>query len=185
MNKRYETGNEFTVEGISWDDPRIKHFLEIPAEELRHSFHATIQLISGSDELEIENIKLWRRFNLTDEDFNRLRSLGLKGKLRVTGCGSCGSSPSKARCLIVAQHQIKEDVDLPQPNDCEIIYYQVGDEWKKFPAEAPVLRKRFRLSIDSENNRLRRRIWVQWREVEAALLIGSARSNNSFNRSAS
>jgi hypothetical protein len=54
----------------------------------------------------------------------------------------------------VAQHQIKEAGDLPQPDGCEVIYYQVGDEWRKFPVEAPVLKKRFRLSIDRANENL-------------------------------
>jgi hypothetical protein len=39
-------------------------------------------------------------------------------------------------------------VDLPQSDQCEIIYYQVGDEWRKFPPAAPTLKKRIRLSID-------------------------------------
>jgi hypothetical protein len=56
MNEHSETGNEFTVEEIQWDDPRLKQFLEVPAVELQPSFHVTIQLISGSDELEIEDI---------------------------------------------------------------------------------------------------------------------------------
>jgi hypothetical protein len=160
MNKHSETGNEFTVEEIQWDDLRLKQFLEVPAEEKQPSFHTTMQLISGSDELEIEDANLWHRFYLTDEDFNRLKSLDLRGKLRVTGCGASGQAPFKARGLIVAQRQIKEAVDLPQPNDCEVIYYQVGDEWWKFPSDASVLRKRFRLTIDSENEHLTN-IWAE------------------------
>jgi hypothetical protein len=151
MSKRSDTGTRFTIEKLRWDDPRLKQFREIPAEELQPSFHATIQLISGSDELEIEDLNLWHQFQLTDEDFDRLQSLGLKGKLRVTGRGTSGYPPFKARSLIVAERQIKEAVDLPQPNGCAVAYYQVGDEWRKFPAEAPVLKRRFRLSIDSEN----------------------------------
>jgi hypothetical protein len=160
MNKHSETGNEFTVEEFQWDDPRLKQILEVPVEEQQPSFHATIQLISGSDELEIEDVNLWHRFYLTDKDFHRLKSLGLRGKLRVTGCGASGHAPFKARGLIVAQRQIKESVDLPQPNDCEVIYYQNGDEWRKFPSDAPVLKKRFRLSIDSENEYLTN-IWAE------------------------
>ena len=160
MVKHSDTEDTFSVEELQWDDPRLKQFLEVPAGELQPSYHATIQLASGSDELEIEDVSLWRQFQLTDEDFNRLQSLGLKGKLRVTGYEASGHAPFKTRSLIVAQRQIKEAVDLPQPDGCEVIYYQAGDEWQKFPAEAPVLKKRFRLTIDSENEHLTN-IWAE------------------------
>jgi hypothetical protein len=60
----------------------------------------------------------------------------------------------------VAQQQIKEPVDLPQPNNCQMIYYQIGDEWRRFPEEAPVLKKRFRLRVDPTNQALFH-IWVE------------------------
>ena len=144
----------FSIEEMRAGDPRLRQFLEIPEEAHQSSFHATIQILPGPDGLEIENVTLWNQFHLRDEDFNRLQSLGLKGKLRVTGWGTSGYAPYKARTLIVARHQIREAVDLPQPNGCEVIYYQVGDEWRRFPAEAPVLKKRFRLSIDRANAQL-------------------------------
>jgi hypothetical protein len=145
--------SEFTIEVMRKDDPRLREF-EIPEEENQSSFHAPIQLLPGSDELEIEDVSLWYQCHLTDEDFNRLRAIGLKGKLRAVGWGTLGYAPYKARTLIVLQHQIKESVDLPQPDECDVIYYQVGDEWRKFPVEAPVLKKRFRLSIDRANENL-------------------------------
>ncbi len=78
----------------------------------------------------------------------------------VTGRGTSGHAPYRARTLIVARHQLKEAVDLPQPDNCEVIYYQVGDEWRRFPAAVPVLRKRFRLSIDRANAQLTN-IWAE------------------------
>ena len=160
MGNHSDMGATFTFEELQKDDPRLKQLLEIPEEEKQPSFHATIQLLPGADELEIENSYFWDRCNLTDEDFNHLRALGLKGRLRVTGCGSSGHAPFKARALIVARHQIKEAVDLPQPNNCEVIYTQVGDDWQKIPADAPVLKKRFRLSIDPMNKNLTN-IWAE------------------------
>ena len=154
------TTNSFTIEEMDAHDPRLRQLREIPEEAKQSSFHANIQLLPGPDKLEIENVTLWNQFHLTDEDFSRLQSLGLKGKLRATGWGTSGYAPYKARALIVARHQIREAVDLPQPNGCEVIYYQVGDEWRRFPAEAPVLKKRFRLSIDRENAQLTN-IWVE------------------------
>ena len=145
--------DHFTIETTrkDQDDPRLREFLAIPEKEKQSSFSVCIQLIFGSDELEIEDVSLWNHLQLTDEDFNRLRAIGLKGKLRVIGGGTLGYAPYKARTLIVAHHQIKEAVDLAQPDGCDVIYYQLGDEWRKFPAEAPVLKKRFRLSIDPAN----------------------------------
>ncbi len=160
MSDDADLGCSFTIEEIHRDDPRLRQLLEIPEEEKQSSFHATIQLLHGSDELEIEDIRLWNQFQLTCDDFNHLRSLGLKGKLRVTGWGTLGHPPYRSRTLIVAQHQIREAVDLPQPDDCEMIYYQVGDEWRRFPAEVPVLKKRFRLSIDQANGNLTN-IWAE------------------------
>ena len=151
----------FTIEEIGKDDPRLKQLREIREEEQQAGFHAMIKLIPGTGELKIENVDIWNQFHLTEEDFNRLKSLGLKGSLRVTGWGALGYAPYKARTLIVARHQIKEAVDLPQPDDCEIIYYQMeDDEWRKFPPEAPVWKKRFRLSIDRANKNLTN-MWVE------------------------
>jgi hypothetical protein len=148
----------FTIEVFEKDDPRLKEFLEIEEEENQPSSLAIIQLIPGSDELEIEDAGLWFQSHLTADDFNHLQSLRLRGKLRAIGWGALGDAPYRARTLIVAQHQIKEAVDLPQPDECEVIYYQVGDEWRKFPADAPNLKKRFRLSIDPANKNLTK-IW--------------------------
>jgi hypothetical protein len=58
------------------------------------------------------------------------------------------------------QHQIKEAVDLAQPDGCDVIYYQVGDEWRRFPAEVTVLKKRIRLSLDPANENLTN-IWIE------------------------
>ena len=149
----------FTIEEFRKGDPRLREF-EIPEEGQRSSFSAFIRLVSGSDELEIEDVGLWNQFHLTDEDFNHLRAIGLKGKLRALGWGTSGNPPYKARTLFVAQHQIREAIDLPQPDACEVIYYQVGDEWRRFPAEVPVLKKRFRLSIDPANEN-RTNIWQE------------------------
>ncbi|HZE69034.1 MAG TPA: hypothetical protein VE135_05855 [Pyrinomonadaceae bacterium] len=110
--------------------------------------------------MEIEDVGLWNQFYLTDEDFNRLLAIGLKGTLRVIGWGTSGYAPYKARALIVVRHQIREAIDLAQPDACDVIYYQVGDKWRRFPADARVLKKRFRLSIDPANEN-RTNIWEE------------------------
>jgi hypothetical protein len=160
MAEDSNTECSFTIEEMRRDDPRLWQFLEIPEEAKQSSFHATIQLLPGSEELEIEDVMLWDQFHLTADDFNHLHSLALKGRLRVTGWGTSGHAPYRARTLIVARHQFREAVDLPQPDDCEVIYYQVGDEWRRFPSEVPVLKRRFRLSIDPANEQLTN-IWAE------------------------
>jgi hypothetical protein len=150
------SGCEFTITEIGNDDLWLKEFANLPEEEKQSSLHVELQLLPCSHKLEIEERDLisWRHFKLTTADFKSLEALGLRGKLRVNGGGSSGEEPFTSRTLIVAQHPIKEPVDLPQPNNCEVIYYQVAHEWRKFPAEAPVLKKRFRLTPDPANQAL-------------------------------
>ena len=153
----------FTLTEIRKDDPKLKQYFELPKEETQSSFVATIQLLPGSDKLEIEEMDgqlAWGHSKLSMEDFTFIEALGLRGKLIASGCGCLGDEPFNSRTLIVAQHPIKEPVDLSQPNNCQVIYYQVGDEWRKFPADAPVLKKRMRLTTDPANQALFH-MWVE------------------------
>jgi hypothetical protein len=151
------TADVFTITRIEKDDPRLREILDLPEKEKQSSFVATIQLLPGSNRLEIEEMDgqlAWSYSKLSVEDFTSLEALGLRGKLIASGCTCLGDEPFTSRTLIVAQHPIKEPVDLPQPNNCQVIYYQVGDKWRKFPEDAPVLKKRFRLTIDPSNQLL-------------------------------
>jgi hypothetical protein len=151
------TEDHFTITEIKKDDPWLKEFLDLPEEEKQSSFVATIQLLPGSDKLEIEEMDgqlAWSFSKLSVDDFTSVAAVGLRGKLIASGCSCSGDEPFTSRTLIVAQHPIKEPVDLPQPNNCQVIYYQVGDEWRKLPADAPVLKKRFRLTTDPSNQNL-------------------------------
>jgi len=162
---------QFTITEFRKDDPRLREYDGLPEEEKQSSIHFAFQLVPGLDKLEIEEMDLvsWRDMKLTMADFDSLAALGLRGKLRVNGGGSSGEEPFTSRTLIVAQHPIKEPVDLPQPNSCEVIYYQVGDEWRKVPAEAPVLKKRFRLTPDPANQLL----YYMWAEAYVGSEAGS------------
>ena len=142
---------------------KLKPYFDFPEEETQSSFVATIQLLPSSDKLEIEEMEgqlAWGHSKLSMEDFTSIEALGLRGKLIASGCCCLGDEPFNSRTLIVAQNPIKEPVDLAQPNNCQVIYYQVGDDWRKFPAEAPVLKKRFRLTIDPANQALFN-IWTE------------------------
>jgi hypothetical protein len=147
----------FTFTELRKDDSTLKQYLELPEEEKQSSFVATIQLLPGSEGLEIEDMDgqlAWGFSKLTADDFTAIEALGLRGKLIASGCSISGEEPCAARTLIVAQDPIREPVDLPQPNNCQVIYYQVGDEWRKSPADAPVLKKRLRLTPDPSNQNL-------------------------------
>ena len=151
------TGDHFTLTELKKDDPTLKEYLELPEEEKQSSFIATIQLLPGSEGLEIEEMDgqlAWSFSELSADDFTVIEALGLQGKLIASGCSFLGSEPFTSRTLIVGQHPIKEPVDLPQPNNCQVIYYQVGDEWRRSPADAPVLKKRIRLTPDPSNQNL-------------------------------
>jgi hypothetical protein len=153
------TEDHFTfTEFVTGDEPeRLKKYSDLPEEEKQSSFVATIQLLPGSDKLEIEEMEgqvAWSHSKLSLEDFAALEALGMRGRLIASGYGCSGDEPYTSRTLIVATHQIKEAVDLPQPNNCQVIYYQVGDEWRKIPSDAPVLKKRFRLTIDPSSQSL-------------------------------
>jgi hypothetical protein len=147
---------QFTITAIQKDDPTFKEFDALPEEEKQSIFHVHLQLLPGSDRLEIEENDLisWRDFKLTETDWISLEALGMQEKLKVNGGGSLGEEPFKSRTLIVVQRPIKEPIDLPQPHNCEVIYYQDGDEWRRFPADAPILKKRFRLIPDPAHQAL-------------------------------
>ena len=90
MGEDFSCADSFTIEEFRKDDPRLKEF-EIPEEENQPSFDAIILLIPGSDELEIEDAGLWSQCRLTADDFSRLQSLGLKGKVcTASGFGLSG-----------------------------------------------------------------------------------------------
>ena len=102
----------------------------------------------------------WGHSKLSIEDFASIEALGLRGRLIASGYCCLGQKPFHSRTLIVARHQLKSPVDLLQPNNCQVIYYQVGDEWRKYPEEAPVLKKRVRLTVDPSNQALFS-MWVE------------------------
>ena len=154
---------QFTITEFRKDDPRLKEYDDLPEEEKQSSFVATIQLLPGSDKLEIEEMDgqlAWGDSKLSMEDFTSIEALGLRGKLIASGCNCSGGEPFNSRTLIVAQQPIKEPVDLSQPNNCQVIYYQIGDEWRRFPADAPILKKRIRLTTDPANQALFN-LWVE------------------------
>jgi hypothetical protein len=170
------TYDHFTLTRHEKDDPRLKQYLQPPTEEDQATFVATLQLLQGDNALQIEELDgqlAWSSSLLTAEDFSFLESLGLRGKLIASGCCQ-PEEPYNSRTLIVAQERIKEAVDLPLPNNCRIVYYQVGDKWQKFPIDAPVLQKRIRLTVSQD----KRSLFNMW--VEADLFSGAGGGGGLF-----
>ncbi len=90
-------------------------------------------------------------FKLSNEDVARLESLGLTGHVTfAAGSGFVGRGKS-ARVLIVMQRQLKESVELPQPDGVEVIYIQGEDGWKMYPSDAPTLQRAIRLWADEQD----------------------------------
>src|SRR5687768_3845363 len=153
----------FKIVELHKDAPRLRQFTNPSDQENQSSFVATIQLLPGSDKLEIEEMGgqlAWHDSGLTIEDFSKLEALGLNGKLIASGCSYIGDEPFQSRTLIVAHQKIKESVDLPQPDNSQMIYYQCKDECCRFPEDVRVLKKRIRLTVDPSNQSLFL-IWVE------------------------
>ena len=86
----------FMIEEIHKDDPRLEEFLDFPDEGNQSAFVATIQLLPGSDKLEIEEMEgqlAWHHSKLLVDDFSALEGLGLRGKLIASGCTCVGDHP--------------------------------------------------------------------------------------------
>ena len=77
------TEDHFTVtEFVAGDEPEwLKKYLDLPEEEKQSSFVATIQLLPGSDKLEIKangGQLAWSHSKLSLEDFASLEALEMR-----------------------------------------------------------------------------------------------------------
>jgi len=127
-------------------------------------------LLSSSQKVEIVAVKwkfslepltvqdssnLSNNFRLSNEDISSLKSLGLTGQIAYAGSsGVVGVDNSKdkpARVLIVMHHQLKESVELKQPDGVDVIYIQNENGWKMYPSNAPTLERTIHLSVDEKD----------------------------------
>jgi len=82
------------------------------------------------------------------KDLIQLKEIGLTGKLNFSSGGHYGEGNKSSRAIIVMQRQIKQAVDLPQPDGVTIIYIQdENNHWKRYPSDAPVLNRNIRLEV--------------------------------------
>jgi hypothetical protein len=90
-------------------------------------------------------------YKLTESEISQLKAAGLTGKLNVRGMFTTGEGKS-VRAVIVMQHQLKENIDLAQPDGVNVIYIQYEDGWKKYPDDAPTLKRIMHLEKDLQRN---------------------------------
>jgi hypothetical protein len=92
---------------------------------------------------------------LSNEDVVNLKSLGLTGQVSYAGSSGVvglGKQTSESkRILIVMQSQLKEPVELKQPNGGNVIYIQNDDGWKMYPSDTPTLERTIRLWADEKD----------------------------------
>ncbi len=76
-------------------------------------------------------------YRLTNEEFVKLKSLGLKGELKVARRGVSGGGAFKTRIVVVLHEQVSEPVYVPLPRKLNLIIVQKGDEWITEPSHIP------------------------------------------------
>lgn len=97
------------------------------------------------------NLNVPDNSRLSNEDMTNLESLGLSGQIDYAGSSGFVGRGKPTRVLIVMQHQLKEPVELKQPNGVNVIYIQNEDGWKMYPSDAPTLERDIRLWADERN----------------------------------
>jgi MFS family permease len=98
------------------------------------------QIATGTDKLSADEIKL-------------LRSLGLKGSLRVgmQASKSTGNSSRHARAIIVLRERLETRVDLREPKATNVVYVQDGKNWNMYPPGARTIGKKISFWPDELN----------------------------------
>ena len=90
------------------------------------------------------------RVALRDEELDRLRSVGLRGRLTVVSTSTQGSGPA-SRMVVVMKAQPTSPVTLRQPDKAAVIYVQNGDQWTRYPSDVPVLARTVELSTSPDS----------------------------------
>lgn len=82
--------------------------------------------------------------HLSDEEIEKIRNLGITGKLENCSLQHWGAGRRSQSVLIISQPP-KRTVELPEPDEGTIIYLQRGDEWEKYPPNARTLKRTIRV----------------------------------------
>ena len=81
---------------------------------------------------------------LSPSETEKIKAMGLTGRLETTGGGLYGRG-SRSRVILILQKQVVEAVELKQPNASSIVYLQDGEKWRAFPPDAPTLNRTIRI----------------------------------------
>ena len=146
-----------------------------PDVELQKLEVIFMRLEPGSESLSVGD-EVWGRYQLESGEVEKLRATGLKGLLQYNSGGSFGElvgckAEKQARAIIVGQRPIKRPVELAQPDGVNVIYYQIGNEWKMLPSDAPVLSRKILLRPFKNRST---RFWVEHP-------LGSRQGGTAFN----
>ena len=90
---------------------------------------------------------------LSADEIKLLRSLGLKGSLRVgmQASKATGNSTRHARAIIVLRERLETRVDLREPKATNVVYVQDGKNWNMYPPGARTIGKKISFWPDELN----------------------------------
>ena len=87
---------------------------------------------------------------LGGEGVEQLRAAGVTGRLKLSSAGTYGRGRKSARVVVVLQGGLQESVDLRQPDQRNVIYFQHDGVWRMYPPDAPTLARSILLRSASE-----------------------------------
>jgi hypothetical protein len=82
--------------------------------------------------------------NLTQDELQLLKSLGLTGTPVMGMQLYLSSGPAKARAVIVFTGELQSRTELPEPRRTHVVYVQQGSGWKMYPPSGPTIRSKIK-----------------------------------------
>ena len=99
--------------------------------------------------LSVEPLK--PEYQLSASEVKELQAAGIKGKVSVYAPRTGYGSGKRGSVLILIQAPVSGTVALKEPDASNIVYFQTGGKWRKYPEDAPTLNRAIVLSpFDSD-----------------------------------
>jgi hypothetical protein len=99
-------------------------------------------------------------FQLSTEEFQEMQAAGIKGKVSVCMARAEYGRGKRSSVLILIQSAVSRPITLKEPDASNIVYFQTGGEWKKYPKDAPTLNRAIDLS-PSQSDSLQTQVFVE------------------------
>jgi hypothetical protein len=99
-------------------------------------------------------------FQLSNEEFQEMQAAGIKGKVSVCMARAEYGKGKRSSVLILIQSAVSRPITLKEPDASNIVYFQTGGEWKKYPKDAPTLNRAIDLS-PSQSDSLETQVFVE------------------------